>query len=84
MSLHLTEPTGPISDNLLQGNHNRPITYLRLSITHRCNLRCRYCCPEKGVPFVVHAEILSFEELERLAIIFCSMGVTKVRVTGGE
>jgi molybdenum cofactor biosynthesis enzyme MoaA len=36
------------------------------------------------VPFVVHAEILSFEELERLAIIFCSMGVTKVRVTGGE
>ena len=84
MSLHLTEPTGSISDNPLQDNHNRPITYLRLSITDRCNLRCRYCRPEKGVPFVPHAEILSFEELERLAIIFCSMGVTKVRITGGE
>jgi cyclic pyranopterin phosphate synthase len=73
-----------ISDVGLLDNHNRPITYLRLSITDRCNLRCRYCRPEEGVPFVPHEEILSFEELERLATIFCSLGVDKVRVTGGE
>lgn len=65
-------------------NHNREITYLRLSITDRCNLRCRYCRPEEGVPFVPHEEILRFEELERLAAIFCSLGVEKVRITGGE
>ncbi len=65
-------------------NHNRPITYLRLSITDRCNLRCRYCRPEEGVPFIPHEEILTFEELERLVAIFCSLGINKVRVTGGE
>ena len=68
----------------LLDNHNRSITYLRLSITDRCNLRCRYCRPEKGVPFIPHAEILSFEELDRLTAIFCALGVRKVRVTGGE
>ncbi|MBU0729120.1 MAG: GTP 3',8-cyclase MoaA [Proteobacteria bacterium] len=68
----------------LLDNHGRVINYLRLSITDRCNLRCRYCRPEKGVPFIPHAEILSFEELERLAAIFCALGVEKVRVTGGE
>lgn len=65
-------------------NHGRRITYLRLAITDRCNLRCRYCRPEAGVPFIPHAEILSFEELERLVSIFTSLGVSKVRVTGGE
>jgi cyclic pyranopterin phosphate synthase len=68
----------------LTDNHHRSITYLRLSITDRCNLRCRYCRPEEGVPFIPHDEILSFEELERLVGIFCSLGVHKVRVTGGE
>ena len=74
----------PVSGPRLTDNHNRSITYLRLSITDRCNLRCRYCRPENGVPFVPHTEILSFEELERLAGIFCGLGVNKVRVTGGE
>jgi cyclic pyranopterin phosphate synthase len=72
------------SGTFLLDNHNRPINYLRLSITDRCNLRCRYCRPEEGVPFVPHEEILSFEELEHLAAIFCGMGVEKIRVTGGE
>ncbi len=72
------------SDTCLLDNHNRPITYLRLSITDRCNLRCRYCRPEEGVPFVAHEEILTFEELECLVAIFCSLGINKVRVTGGE
>jgi cyclic pyranopterin phosphate synthase len=79
-----TDSPVSISDNRLVDNHNRPITYLRLAITDRCNLRCRYCRPEEGVPFVPHEEILSFEELERLTTIFCSLGVDKVRVTGGE
>lgn len=64
--------------------YGRRITYLRLAITDRCNLRCRYCRPESGVPFIPHDEILSLEECERLVRIFCSLGITKVRVTGGE
>lgn len=74
----------PALNSRLLDNHNRVITYLRLAITDRCNLRCRYCRPEKGVPFIPHKEILSYEELERLAVIFCSLGISKVRVTGGE
>lgn len=65
-------------------NHGRTITYLRLAVTDRCNLRCRYCRPEEGLSFIPHGEILSFEELERLAAIFCTLGINKVRVTGGE
>jgi len=79
-----TNFTGQSSDTRLIDNHNRPITYLRLSITDRCNLRCRYCRPEDGVPFIPHEEILSYEELERLAGVFCSLGINKIRVTGGE
>jgi cyclic pyranopterin phosphate synthase len=79
-----TESTVPPAATGLQDNHGRSITYLRLSITDRCNLRCRYCRPEKGVPFIPHAEILSFEELERLTAVYCRLGVDKVRVTGGE
>ncbi len=65
-------------------NYNRRINYLRLAITDRCNLRCRYCRPEKGMPFIPHKEILSLEEIERLVSIFCSLGVNKIRITGGE
>jgi cyclic pyranopterin phosphate synthase len=72
------------SDSRLVDNHGRQIDYLRLAVTDRCNLRCRYCRSEKGVPFVPHEDILSFEELERLAAVFCRLGVVKVRVTGGE
>ncbi len=71
------------SDGLID-NHGRRITYLRLAITDRCNLRCRYCMPEGGVDFVPHAEILSFEELERLVRLLSALGISKVRITGGE
>jgi cyclic pyranopterin phosphate synthase len=74
----------PVAARQLVDNLGRSITYLRLGVTDRCNLRCRYCRPEKGVPFIPHREILSFEELERLAAVFCTLGITKVRVTGGE
>jgi len=57
---------------------------LRISVTDRCNIRCFYCMPETGVPFVDHSEILSFEEIERFVRIAVALGVTKLRVTGGE
>jgi cyclic pyranopterin phosphate synthase len=79
-----TNTTGATPRARLLDNYCRPINYLRLSITDRCNLRCRYCRPEEGIPFVPHDEILTFEEMERLVTIFCSIGVEKVRVTGGE
>ncbi len=84
MKEQYTNPPNNVSGTCLVDNHGRPITYLRLAITDRCNLRCRYCRPEEGIPFVPHEEILSFEELESLTTIFCRMGVDKVRVTGGE
>jgi len=62
----------------------RKIDYLRLSITDRCNLRCSYCMPESGVPKLDHAEILRYEEIVRLAGIVTAMGISKVRITGGE
>ena len=65
-------------------NHGRPITYLRLAITDRCNLRCRYCMPEAGVPTVKHEQTLSYEELERLVKLFQDLGISKIRITGGE
>jgi cyclic pyranopterin phosphate synthase len=80
----ITNPPTFREDGSLDDIQGRRITYLRLAITDRCNLRCRYCRPEKGVPFIPHKEILRFEELERLVAIFCSLGITKVRVTGGE
>lgn len=57
---------------------------LRISVTDRCNVRCFYCMPETDVHFVARAEILDFEEIERFARIAASLGVTKLRVTGGE
>jgi cyclic pyranopterin phosphate synthase len=82
-ALSSTQSNPPQAGGLVDGQGRR-ISYLRLAITDRCNLRCRYCRPEKGVPFIPHKEILRFEELERLVAIFCSLGISKVRVTGGE
>lgn len=68
----------------LVDTYGRVLDYLRLSVTDRCNLRCRYCMPEAGVPPLGHDQVLSYEELLRLARIACELGVRKVRVTGGE
>jgi cyclic pyranopterin phosphate synthase len=57
---------------------------LRISVTDRCNLRCYYCMPERDVQFVPREEILSFEEIERFARIAASLGIRKIRITGGE
>ncbi|WP_410984014.1 GTP 3',8-cyclase MoaA [Bacillus cereus] len=66
----------------------RPLKDLRLSVTDRCNFRCRYCMPEEifgaDYPFLSSDKILSFDEMERLTRIFVSLGVKKIRITGGE
>ncbi|HEY0713423.1 MAG TPA: GTP 3',8-cyclase MoaA [Polyangia bacterium] len=62
----------------------RPITYLRVSVTDRCNYRCTYCMPEDGVDHVGRSDILSFEEIAALVSCFVDLGVTRVRLTGGE
>jgi len=63
---------------------SRRINYLRVSVTDRCNLRCVYCMPEEGVPLLSHDDILSFEEILRITETAVSMGINKVRITGGE
>jgi cyclic pyranopterin phosphate synthase len=57
---------------------------LRISVTDRCNVRCFYCMPEEGVKSMPHVEILTFEEIERFVRVAVQLGVTKLRVTGGE
>lgn len=62
----------------------RKITYLRISVTDRCNLRCRYCMPEEGVHLLDRSMILSYKDIEDFTQIAVEMGVDKVRITGGE
>ncbi|HEX2450422.1 MAG TPA: GTP 3',8-cyclase MoaA [Gemmatimonadales bacterium] len=62
----------------------RPLRSLRISVTDRCNMRCGYCMPEAEYVWLPRASILTFEEIARLAGIFAAVGVTKVRLTGGE
>lgn len=63
---------------------NRQINYLRISVTDRCNLRCRYCMPETGIQFIPHSEVLSFEEIKAIVEVAVPLGIDKIRLTGGE
>lgn len=65
-------------------SYGRKHTYLRISVTDRCNLRCIYCMPPHGIDLKNKNDILTFDEIERVCNIFASMGVTKIRLTGGE
>jgi GTP 3',8-cyclase len=65
-------------------SYNRHINYLRISVTDRCNLRCRYCMPEEGVLLKKHQDILSFDEIIAVIEIAVKMGINKIRLTGGE
>ena len=73
----------PAGNSLVDG-FGRTITYLRLAITDRCNLRCRYCMPEQGITSTAPSDLLSFEEIIRLVTAAASRGISKVRFTGGE
>ena len=72
-----------ISEPLRDG-HGREIGDLRVSVTDRCNFRCQYCMPAEGLPWLERTEILTFEEITRLVGLFADMGVSDVRLTGGE
>lgn len=68
----------------LYDNHGRLINYVRLAVTDRCNLRCFYCMPEEGIKYVARQELLTYEEMTRLMSLLASMGIEKLRITGGE
>src|SRR6267378_2102737 len=76
-------PTGALADT-----RGRMLRDLRVSVTDRCNFRCVYCMPKDvfghDYPFLPHAELLTFEEITRVARVFVGMGVRKIRLTGGE
>src|SRR3990170_605686 len=68
----------------LSDSFHRPISYLRVSVTDRCNLRCLYCVPPQGVEHIDADQVLSYEEIIRVIEAARKLGITKVRVTGGE
>ena len=73
-----------MNNSKLIDNFNRHLNYLRISITDRCNLQCRYCEPQDLIPKLSHTEILTYEEILKVVGIATHLGVSKVRVTGGE
>jgi cyclic pyranopterin phosphate synthase len=68
----------------VQDAFGRPLGSLRVSVTDRCNLRCLYCMPEEEYVWLPREELLTFEELTELSGVFTELGVSKVRLTGGE
>ncbi len=68
----------------MRDSRDRKIEYLRISVTDRCNLRCEYCMPEEGVPWISHGSVLTYEEIVRLCRIMAPLGISRVRLTGGE
>ncbi len=69
---------------MIHDTRNRPLGSLRVSVTDRCNLRCRYCMPEEDYVWLPRTSLLTFEEIARLTRVFTDLGVSKVRLTGGE
>lgn len=68
----------------MKDSFGREISYMRISVTDRCNLRCKYCMPEEGVDNLGHDKILSFENIQRVVKAAVALGITKYRITGGE
>jgi GTP 3',8-cyclase len=77
--IDLIEQVAPLVDDF-----RRPITYLRISVTDRCNLRCVYCMPEAGLPWIPKPDVLTFEEIVSIVRAAASVGVRSIRLTGGE
>lgn len=68
----------------MRDSHGRDIDYLRISVTDRCNLRCIYCMPEQGIEKMEHEDILRFEDITKIVKAAASLGIKKIRYTGGE
>ena len=68
----------------ISDSFQRPINYLRISVTDRCNLRCVYCMPEDGVNLMSHGDILTYEEIRTVVKAAAEIGINKIRITGGE
>src|SRR5258708_27314706 len=68
----------------LVDSYGRRIKSMRISITDKCNFRCTYCMPAEGLPWLKKAEILSYEEIERISRVAVSIGIEQIRLTGGE
>ncbi len=68
----------------MKDSYGREINYIRISVTDRCNLRCRYCMPPEGVRFARSDKLLTFGEIVRIADICGRMGIVNIRLTGGE
>src|SRR4029079_9133801 len=77
-------PRAAIILPMLRAGHDRTISYLRISVTERCNFRCVYCMPAEGIALAPKADLLTFEEITRVARVGASLGLTKIRLTGGE
>src|SRR6184192_304422 len=81
-------PAPAFAGGTLRDQRGRSMHDLRISVTDRCNFRCVYCMPKdvfgRDYPFLPHAELLTFEEIVRLARIHVELGVRKIRLTGGE
>jgi cyclic pyranopterin phosphate synthase len=80
----VTAPALDLTRALLADQFNRPITYLRISVTDKCNLRCIYCMPESGLPWLPKSDILSYEEIVRIVQVAAPAGLRSVRISGGE
>jgi len=72
------------NQELLTDNHGRRISYLRLAVTDKCNLRCFYCMPEDGLQWLSRQELMSNTEMLRICSLLVEMGIDKIRITGGE
>ena len=84
MTVQLPPPSARITAGALSDRYGRVATDLRVSVTDRCNLRCTYCMPAEGLDWLPKPELLTFEEMARLVGVAVSLGVTDVRLTGGE
>ena len=68
----------------MKDQYGRLIDYLRISVTDRCNLRCVYCMPEKGVTWIPHSEVLTYEELLTVGKAAAALGIKQIKITGGD
>src|SRR5213075_2837864 len=76
--------SAPGTGMMLRDSFGRTVNNLRISVTDRCNMRCTYCMPEEGMQWMKKSELLTYEEITRLAAIFAKLGISKIRLTGGE